>query len=145
MNVCKVCGDQTNSVFNIDFKAVPICERCAIAIFIQQAIWYSKQKIHIPKLKLIKVVGVIAYNIEDFQNWRKVKKHMPKFRDSMRIYDYRNTKYVALTMPEHSCGYLFDKLIETDRAHRNEQYPLIKKSAETALKLNIRKRYEKQN
>ena len=39
---CKVCGDETDVKFNIDFKAVPICEDCATAIFIQQANWYTK-------------------------------------------------------------------------------------------------------
>lgn len=37
---CKVCGDKTTSIFNIDFKAVPICEGCANNIFLQQATWY---------------------------------------------------------------------------------------------------------
>jgi len=32
---CKVCAEPTRTVFNIDFKAVPICEYCAMAIFIQ--------------------------------------------------------------------------------------------------------------
>lgn len=41
---CKVCGDKTNTVFNIDFTATPICENCAMAIFIQQASWYNKQQ-----------------------------------------------------------------------------------------------------
>jgi len=40
---CKVCGDKTTIVFNIDFKATPICENCAVSIFIQQAVWYSKK------------------------------------------------------------------------------------------------------
>lgn len=40
---CKVCNDKTSSVFNIDFKAVPICESCATRIFLQQAVWYSQQ------------------------------------------------------------------------------------------------------
>lgn len=41
---CKVCGEKTNTVFNIDFKATPICEPCAVSIFLQQAIWYSKKQ-----------------------------------------------------------------------------------------------------
>lgn len=41
---CKVCGDKTHTVFNIDLKATPICEYCAMAIFIQQASWYNKQQ-----------------------------------------------------------------------------------------------------
>jgi hypothetical protein len=37
---CKVYGSSTSTVFNIDFKAVRICESCAESIFIQQAHWY---------------------------------------------------------------------------------------------------------
>lgn len=44
MKECKICKDKTKNAFNIDFKAVPICEPCAKAIFIQQATWYVKQK-----------------------------------------------------------------------------------------------------
>lgn len=40
---CKVCGSLTNSIFNIDFKAVPVCEECARRIFLQQAQWYTEQ------------------------------------------------------------------------------------------------------
>lgn len=41
---CKVCDveDEQIPVFNIDFTATHICERCASAIFIQQAQWYSR-------------------------------------------------------------------------------------------------------
>ena len=41
--VCKICSSPTTSVFNIDFKAVHVCEDCARAIFIQQAVWYTQQ------------------------------------------------------------------------------------------------------
>jgi beta-glucanase (GH16 family) len=44
MKNCKVCGDKTEVVFNIDFKATPICENCATAIFLQQAKWYAETK-----------------------------------------------------------------------------------------------------
>lgn len=43
MKKCKVCGDKTEVVFNIDFKATPICEGCANVIFLQQAQWYVKE------------------------------------------------------------------------------------------------------
>ena len=42
MKKCKVCGEKTEVVFNIDFKATPICEGCATAIFLQQAKWYAE-------------------------------------------------------------------------------------------------------
>ncbi len=41
--LCKICHTATSNVFNIDFKAVPICEDCATAIFIQQATFYCKK------------------------------------------------------------------------------------------------------
>lgn len=40
---CKICKIETPVVFNIDFKATPICEHCATSIFLQQAIWYTKK------------------------------------------------------------------------------------------------------
>lgn len=42
MKKCKLCSDKTKNVFNINFKAVPICEDCAVLIFIQQAKWYTE-------------------------------------------------------------------------------------------------------
>ncbi len=44
MKKCKVCTSKTNVVFNINFKAVSICESCATSIFIQQASWYVNHK-----------------------------------------------------------------------------------------------------
>lgn len=37
---CKVCGEATRVVYNISFKAKPICNSCGRAIFAQQAVWY---------------------------------------------------------------------------------------------------------
>ena len=39
---CKICEDETNVSFNIDFKQVYICEGCARTITTQQVIWYSR-------------------------------------------------------------------------------------------------------
>jgi hypothetical protein len=44
MKPCKICGDLTETVFNVNFEATPICEDCAQRIFIQQAMWYIKEK-----------------------------------------------------------------------------------------------------
>lgn len=44
MKKCKVCGKKTEVVFNINFKATPICESCATSIFLQQSQWYAKTK-----------------------------------------------------------------------------------------------------
>lgn len=41
---CKICEDLTENVFNVNFEATPICEACAQRIFIQQAMWYIKEK-----------------------------------------------------------------------------------------------------
>lgn len=45
MKKCKVCGNKTDVVFNIDFRATPICEDCATSIFIQQASWYVNERV----------------------------------------------------------------------------------------------------
>ena len=34
---CVICKKATLSSFNIKFRAVPVCERCANVIFLQQA------------------------------------------------------------------------------------------------------------
>lgn len=39
---CKICGEPTKVIFNINFEAIPICENCATRIFLQQAQWYTK-------------------------------------------------------------------------------------------------------
>lgn len=44
MKVCKICGEPTNVAFNISLDATPICEDCARRIFIQQAMWYIKER-----------------------------------------------------------------------------------------------------
>ena len=44
MKKCKVCGELTDTVFNINLKATPICEECARRIFLQQATWYTQQE-----------------------------------------------------------------------------------------------------
>lgn len=44
MEKCKVCAEKTKSVFNINFKATPICEDYADKIFLQQAQWYVQNK-----------------------------------------------------------------------------------------------------
>ncbi len=43
MGKCKVCNSDTETIFNINFKKTYICESCASSIFLQQAMWYSKQ------------------------------------------------------------------------------------------------------
>lgn len=40
---CKLCGNMTAAVFNINLRAVPVCESCSSSIFIQQASWYVAQ------------------------------------------------------------------------------------------------------
>jgi hypothetical protein len=43
MDRCKLCDEKTSNKFNINFKAVPICEGCAVAITSQQVTWWSRQ------------------------------------------------------------------------------------------------------
>jgi hypothetical protein len=41
MEKCVLCNAPTNTVFNVRFAATPICERCAMSIFTQQAEWLA--------------------------------------------------------------------------------------------------------
>jgi hypothetical protein len=41
---CRLCKTPTEIGFNINFDLIPICEDCAVSIFIQQAQWYVKQR-----------------------------------------------------------------------------------------------------
>ena len=41
---CKLCDKPTKNLFNIELRAVPLCESCAVSIFIQQATFYAKSK-----------------------------------------------------------------------------------------------------
>ena len=44
MKACKLCRENTDVIFTINFKAVAICEDCATTIFLQQANWYAKMQ-----------------------------------------------------------------------------------------------------
>lgn len=44
MEKCKLCKEETKSIYNINLKAVSICEDCGRSIFIQQAVWYTQQE-----------------------------------------------------------------------------------------------------
>jgi hypothetical protein len=44
MKNCKICDDKTEVGFNINFEMIPICEKCATTIFLQQAKWYTQHK-----------------------------------------------------------------------------------------------------
>lgn len=41
---CIICERATRAVFNLAFKAVPICESCASTIAAQQVQWWASQK-----------------------------------------------------------------------------------------------------
>lgn len=42
---CKLCEKPTQFTYNINFKAVPICEECALAITKQEVItWVSRKE-----------------------------------------------------------------------------------------------------
>ena len=44
MKKCRICDNDTENIFNIEFKATPICENCATSLFLQQAKWYTENK-----------------------------------------------------------------------------------------------------
>jgi len=55
--LCKVCGKiETKTVFNINFRAVPVCQGCSRSIFIQEAQWLS----NLPVPKEVKERKIIA-------------------------------------------------------------------------------------
>lgn len=43
MEKCRVCEEPTKVYFNINLKAVPICESCATSIAMQQVSWWGTQ------------------------------------------------------------------------------------------------------
>lgn len=45
MSPCKICGEQTNTIYNINFSAVHICNDCGRSIFLQQAQWYAEEEL----------------------------------------------------------------------------------------------------
>lgn len=86
-------------------------------------------------IKYQKRYGVIAYSIQDFRDWAKLKRHNPKrFEGSGKIYEHKNIIYVALTRPEHSYGHTLDKIIETEKSIENPAYHEIKKVSTICLK-----------
>ena len=76
-----------------------------------------------------KTIGVIAYGIDDFINWRISKKHTPSkkmgIRNTNKEYTYRNNRYYCVSRHTHCVGMMFDKIIETDRAPLNKDYNKI--------------------
>ena len=45
MTYCKICGDDSeDSIFEIKFKMVHVCNECADTIFLQQARWLIDSK-----------------------------------------------------------------------------------------------------
>lgn len=40
--MCRLCGEKTQSGFNINFKLVPVCESCADSITLQQVQYYVR-------------------------------------------------------------------------------------------------------
>ena len=83
------------------------------------------------------VIGVIAYSINDFIFWGNEKKHNSSkkvgVRNTQRDYVYKNTRYVCISQPQHPCGYLFDKIIKTNRAKSNKNYDQILDSVQERI------------
>ena len=76
-----------------------------------------------------KVVGVIAFGIDDFIHWSIDKKHTPSkkygVKNTNRDYIYRNNRYYCVSRETHVCGMSFDKIEETYRARDNKDYDKI--------------------
>ena len=128
MGNCKVCGEETDTVFNIDFNAVHICESCATRIFVQQALWYSKGEHTGPK----KVIGVVSQSVMEFYAWaREQQRKHPnefrfKFKGRTRAFNAKsNTEYICVSTLEHTCGYAFNNFIELDEARQNKDFEKI--------------------
>lgn len=128
MKPCKVCEDPTDSVFNINFKAVPICENCATRIFIQQAMWYAKGEAVTPKT----TVGVVAHTMNQFIKWAEElqEKHPNEFKlkfngKSRFVNEKTNTEYICMSQPHHTCGYSLDDFIELPYARDNKHFDKI--------------------
>lgn len=51
MKECRLCGDPTEVVFNIRLHRVPVCERCACSITMQQATDVMGKRIEEEKIK----------------------------------------------------------------------------------------------
>jgi len=76
-----------------------------------------------------KTIGVIAFGVDDFIDWRIGKKHQPSkkmgVKNTQKDYTYRGNRYYCVSRPTHCCGMSFDKIIETDRARQNKDYDKI--------------------
>lgn len=138
---CKLCGTQTENRFNIDFKAVPVCEGCATTIFLQQAQWYAKNAHTTPEPESQKLIGVIAKTVKNFHEWAEdMEDRFPKmynFKKGVSARELINTKtnvrYIGLTQSNHVCGYAFYNLLKAPEAHTNPQYENILKYAQPTL------------
>ena len=44
MSKCKICNTETEVQFNVKRELIPVCKKCATAIFLQQAKFYAQYK-----------------------------------------------------------------------------------------------------
>lgn len=44
MEQCKICEIDTGSYFNVNFKKIPLCEKCASLITVQHVEWLIRNK-----------------------------------------------------------------------------------------------------
>jgi hypothetical protein len=102
-----------------------------------------KRRIGFPRpAKKVKIVGVVASNIQDFQLWREAHVHKlsgikNKNGINTREYTYRNKRYLCLTRPNNCYGYRFDELQETEKAYLNADYQKIFENARVGFKSSI--------
>jgi len=86
---------------------------------------------HKPKPK---TVGVICKDMNDFLMWSRKKKHKRTSNSPRNKYVHGTTTYYGISRLTHTCGYDFNRLVETDAAHLNSEYHQLKQSAQVCLR-----------
>ena len=82
-----------------------------------------------------KTIGVIVFNVENFNDWKALKKHKQDegMRNTQRTYVHKNKRYVCLSRANDCCGYSFDEVTDTGKAAMNPEYGEIVKICRTSL------------
>lgn len=70
-------------------------------------------------------IGVICYDAEDFQEWKKTKGYKDIISDTKRKFIIDNEIYLAVYYVEHMVSYDFDGIHETRNAINNPNYDAL--------------------
>jgi len=77
-------------------------------------------------------VAVIARNLEDYEYW--VKDHKLKLLNgNNRLATDGKKKYIGMTMPEHTRGYIVNEIVSTDISYLNKNYDEIRACLQPCL------------